>query len=66
MEWAWTLRNEGNLVVTTSPSSGPWSSGGHPRYYNYDEALRTSEIPCYPTLPLYGVVPGTFTELLSP
>lgn len=66
MEWAWTLRNEGNLVVTTSPSSGPWSSGGHPRYYNYDQMLRTSEIPCYPTLPLYGVVPGTFTEMLSP
>ncbi|MFQ5745618.1 MAG: hypothetical protein ACE5HF_00190 [Gemmatimonadota bacterium] len=64
MRSAWTLRNEGNLVVNTSPNSGVWSANGHPRYYNYDTQLQTAEIPCYPTLPNYGIVLGSFTEVL--
>ncbi|MFQ5890351.1 MAG: PilX N-terminal domain-containing pilus assembly protein [Gemmatimonadota bacterium] len=61
---AWTLRNDGNLVTRTSPNSGVWSAYGHPRYYNYDTELRTSEVPCYPTMPDYGIVSGSFTEVL--
>lgn len=64
MFYAWTLRNLGNLVTKTQPNSGVWSSNGHPRYYYYDASLQTAELPCYPTLPDYGIVPGSFTEVL--
>lgn len=66
VRWAWTLRNVGNLVVNESPHSGPWSQPSwkpHPRFYTYDTKLQTAEIPCYPTLPDYGMVPGSFTEV---
>lgn len=59
------LRNLGNLVSATNPVSGHWASDGHPRFYTYDTQLQTAEIPCYPTLPNYGVVPGSFTEVLN-
>jgi len=65
MRNAWTLRNEGNLVVSTRPNSGIWAAARHPRYYNYDTTLQTAEIPCYPTLPNYEIVPGSFTEVLT-
>lgn len=66
MRFAWTLRNTGNLVVATRPSSAPWTSvsPAHPRFYTYDQTLMTAEIPCYPTLPNYGIVPGSFTEIV--
>lgn len=64
---AWTLFNLGNLVVNLRPSSNPWTSvsPAHPRFYTYDTQLMTSEIPCYPTLPNYGIIPGSFTEILN-
>jgi len=65
MLYAWTLLNLGNLVTDTRPNSGVWASYGHPRYYVYDVELQTAEIPCYPTLPDFGIVPGSFTEVLT-
>lgn len=67
MRTAWTLFNLGNLVVNRRPSSNPWTSvsPAHPRFYTYDTQLMTTEIPCYPTLPNYGIVPGSFTEILN-
>jgi hypothetical protein len=67
MRDAWTLYNQGNLVVAQRPSSSPWTSvsPAHPRFYRYDTQLVLSEIPCYPTLPDYGIVPGSFREVLS-
>ena len=65
MNDAWTLRNEGNLVIATPPNSSVWSASGHPRFYNYDSALRTAEIPCYPNLPNFVKILGTFTEILT-
>ncbi len=65
VRWAWSLQNLGNLVVATRPNSGHWASGAHPRFYTYDPRLQTAEIPCYPTLPNYGIVPGSFTEVLN-
>ncbi|MFQ5689639.1 MAG: pilus assembly PilX N-terminal domain-containing protein, partial [Gemmatimonadota bacterium] len=67
MRYAWTLRNLGNLVVRERPSSGPWTAvrPPHPRFYLYDTQLQTAEIPCYPTLPSYGIVPGSFTEITA-
>jgi hypothetical protein len=62
---AWAIQNLGNLVVATPPNSGHWASHGHPRFYTYDTQLQTAEIPCYPTLPNYGIVPGSFTEVLN-
>lgn len=62
---AWGIHNLGNLVVSTPPSSGHWAGHGHPRFYTYDTRLQTAEIPCYPTLPNYGIVPGSFTEVLN-
>jgi len=63
--WASGLQNLGNLVSAGSPSSGHWAGDGHPRFYTYDTQLQTAEIPCYPTLPNYGIVPGSFTEVLN-
>ncbi|MCG8466939.1 MAG: hypothetical protein MJB57_01825 [Gemmatimonadetes bacterium] len=63
--WAAGLLNLGNLVSATNPVSGHWASMGHPRFYTYDTQLQTAEIPCYPTLPNYGIVPGSFTEVLN-
>jgi len=65
MKNAWAIHNLGNLVVSTQPSSGHWASHGHPRFYTYDTQLQTAEIPCYPTLPNYGIVPGSFMEVLN-
>jgi hypothetical protein len=65
MRDAWGIHNLGNLVVATPPSSGHWASDAHPRFYTYDTQLQTAEIPCYPTLPSYGVVPGSFLEVLN-
>ena len=62
---AWALQNLGNLIVATQPNSGHWASHGHPRFYTYDTQLQTAEIPCYPTLPNYGIVPGSFTQVLN-
>ncbi len=64
---AWTLYSLGNLVVARRPSSSPWTSvsPAHPRFYEYDTQLLLSEIPCYPTLPDYGIVPGSFREVLN-
>ncbi len=59
------LLNLGNLVSAGSPVSGHWASDAHPRFYTYDTQLQNAEIPCYPTLPNYGVVPGSFTEVLN-
>ncbi|MFV1986409.1 MAG: hypothetical protein ACC682_03970 [Gemmatimonadota bacterium] len=67
MYTAWTLYNLGNLVVRQRPSSNPWTSSSpvHPRFYVYDTALVTAEIPCYPTLPDYGIVPGSFVDVVN-
>ncbi len=65
MRDSWAIQNLGNLVVATRPSSGHWASHAHPRFYTYDWRLQTAEIPCYPTLPDYGIVPGSFTEVLN-
>jgi len=62
---AWAIQNLGNLVVSDPPTSGHWASHPHPRFYTYDTQLQTAEIPCYPTLPNYGVVPGSFAEVLN-
>ncbi len=62
---AWAIQNLGNLVVSDPPSSGHWAGHAHPRFYTYDTQLQTAEIPCYPTLPNYGVVPGSFAEILN-
>jgi hypothetical protein len=59
------LRFNGSLVVAEVPSSGAYTvvTPDRPRSYRYDTALINNEIPCFPTLPRFGTVPGTFAEI---
>lgn len=59
------FRFSGSLVVGASPNTAAYTvvTPDRPRSYRYDTALINNEIPCYPTLPRYGVVPGTFAEV---
>jgi hypothetical protein len=59
------FRFNGSLVVGGSPNTAAYTAGtpDRPRSYRYDSDLINNEIPCYPTLPRYGVVAGTFAEI---
>lgn len=60
---AWSVLDLGNIVGAGSASYGAWATGLHGGTNIYDFDMQVSEPPCWPVLPYYGVVPGSFTEI---
>ena len=63
MRDAWTILDKGNNVSAGGLTHGAWATGLHGSTMVYDFELASSEPPCSPVLPYYGVTPGTFTEV---
>jgi hypothetical protein len=62
MRDAWLNLDLGNMVVAESASWGPWVTTAHAGVKIYDFGLLVAEPPCWPVLPYYGMVPGSFIE----
>jgi hypothetical protein len=63
MRDAWVNLDLGNMVTGGSASWGPWVTTPHAGIKIYDFQLLVAEPPCWPVLPYYGTVPGSFTEI---
>jgi hypothetical protein len=62
MRDAWVNLDLGNMVTAESASWGPWVSTAHAGVKIYDFGLIAAEPPCWPVLPYYGMVAGSFIE----
>jgi hypothetical protein len=65
MRDAWVNLDLGNMVTAESASWGPWVSTPHAGVKIYDFGLIAAEPPCWPVLPYYGMVAGSFVEQLD-
>ena len=62
MRAAWVNLDLGNMVTSGSASWGPWVTTPHAGVKIYDFGLIAAEPPCWPVLPYYGMVAGSFIE----
>ncbi|MBA2564733.1 MAG: pilus assembly PilX N-terminal domain-containing protein [Gemmatimonadetes bacterium] len=62
MRAAWANLALGNNVTAAGASWGPWVTTPHAGTKIYDFDLLAAEPPCWPVLPYYGTVSGSFTE----
>jgi hypothetical protein len=60
---AWVNLDLGNMVTAGGASWGPWVTTPHAGIKIYDFEMLASEPPCWPILPYYGTVSGSFSEL---
>ena len=65
MRDAWVNLDLGNMVTAESASWGPWVTTAHAGVKIYDFGLIAAEPPCWPVLPYYGMVAGSFIEQLN-
>lgn len=65
MRDAWVNLDLGNMVTAESASWGPWVTTAHAGVKIYDFGLIAAEPPCWPVLPYYGMVAGSFIEQLD-
>jgi hypothetical protein len=65
MRDAWVNLDLGNMVTARSASWGPWVTTAHAGVKIYDFGLIAAEPPCWPVLPHYGMVSGSFIELTN-
>ncbi|MFN2432928.1 MAG: PilX N-terminal domain-containing pilus assembly protein [Gemmatimonadota bacterium] len=63
MRNAWAVVDLGNIVTAGGASYGAWATGLHGGTMIYDFDLLSAEPPCWPVLPYYGTVSGSFTEI---